>query len=206
MLYPAPQPYPLDCPQCGKPFETQVHTIVLPGSPAFEALKQAELNRSTCPHCGQSGYLLVPFVLYQPGRVTCFIPHFQAMSEQARQELVAPLVSMLRQVAGEEFEAEGQVQVGVSENYETMVQLAKGEVGAEGEEAAKLRYLIGILQLMLQVDAVQLAALKAKHQDKLPALVELAEGFAAQENGRNPAMVEALQALALKLKETTPIP
>ena len=73
-----PQTVPVPCPLCGRRFAAQVQSIIDVGQdPEIKAkLLRGQVNVATCPQCGNTGMLNVPFVYHDPEKemLLCFLP------------------------------------------------------------------------------------------------------------------------------------
>jgi len=89
----------ITCPRCGTPFTARVHDIVDVGrEPGLkQALLQGQLNVATCPSCGQSGLLALPFLYHDPDKdqLLVFLPDQLSMKPEERERRIGSLVNKL---------------------------------------------------------------------------------------------------------------
>lgn len=83
-----PQTVQIQCPACGHPFQTQVHSIVdVTQQPELkQMLLGGQLNLAVCPHCGQAVMLGRPLVYHDADKQLCLVFVPQELKLTAEQE------------------------------------------------------------------------------------------------------------------------
>lgn len=99
----------LTCPECGKAFTAEVWLIVdtTERPDLLERIREGEIHNFSCPHCGHTGTLNAPLLIYQPDEdiVLLFSPSRSTTAEQD-QEQASGMVEELRASLGEEWREE----------------------------------------------------------------------------------------------------
>lgn len=89
----------ITCPRCQTPFTARVHDIVDVGrEPGLkQALLQGQVNVATCPSCGQTGMLALPFLYHDPDKdlLLIFLPDQLSMKPEERERRIGSLVNKL---------------------------------------------------------------------------------------------------------------
>ncbi len=89
----------ITCPRCRTAFTTRVHDIVDVGrEPGLkQALLQGQVNVATCPSCGQTGMLVLPFLYHDPDKdlLLIFLPDQLSMKPEERERRIGSLVNKL---------------------------------------------------------------------------------------------------------------
>jgi predicted RNA-binding Zn-ribbon protein involved in translation (DUF1610 family) len=96
----------LTCPECEQPFTVDVWLIVDAAArpDLLERIRAGTLHDLPCPHCGNSGSVDAPLLLYRPDAepVLLFSPA-QAATSQQDQEQAAGLIGGLRERLGDQW-------------------------------------------------------------------------------------------------------
>ena len=198
-----PQSISLICSNCSKEFSAEAELVVLPESPALDALQQGTLNSALCPWCGQNGILALPFVLYQPefSRAICFIPQATRLPEAEKQAIVNELGRWLKLAVGENELPEGySLETGISADYDALVKLAR-EGSLVEEERLKAR--LQILERLLKTPPGERAELLAEYRGPMEELAVLSRQVAEQALATgNPLVASSLRNLAQELESS----
>ena len=94
-----PQTVQVPCPLCGRRFTAQVQSIIDVGQdPAAKSkLLRGTINVATCPQCGNTGMLNVPFVYHDPDKelLLCYLPTELNLQGEDHNKLIGDLTNRL---------------------------------------------------------------------------------------------------------------
>jgi len=97
MAHTSPQMAAINCPNCGRQFNTPVHSIVDAGQdPGLtDRLLQGQINVAVCPQCGAGGTLSVPFLYHDPDKelLLVYTPPSTVMDNNQQQRFIGSLIS-----------------------------------------------------------------------------------------------------------------
>jgi hypothetical protein len=92
-----PQVLPVTCPYCRAQFSAPIQSVVDVGqNPKLKvALLQGRLNVATCPQCGNTGMLNIPFIYHDPRKelALCFVPTELGSMDTDQQKLIGDLTN-----------------------------------------------------------------------------------------------------------------
>jgi len=93
----APQMAAITCPNCGRQFNTPVHSIVdVNQDPTAKTrLLQGQINVAICPQCGVSGTLSLPFLYHDPQKELLFVysPPSTVMDNAQQQRMIGTAIN-----------------------------------------------------------------------------------------------------------------